>query len=107
MWDAATGRLERELFAGSEIAWCVSFAPDGQSLAAGHGEDVVLFALPEGDEIGRLRSGAGENAHGLLVQDVVFHPQRPWIVSSGLEGDVHVWDRVSLRRLGSLRRGGA
>jgi hypothetical protein len=96
LWDAATGRLLRDL-AGHKAgiltrADSLAFSPDGLHLALGgrelgpHKGSLCLWDVNED----RPPRSLGGDAH--LVFGVAFHPLRPQLVSTDLEGIVRVWD---------------
>jgi WD40 repeat protein len=103
IWDAQTLKLIRTLEGYPDLVWCVTFSPDSRYLASGSAEDeshgqVRVIEVASGREVLHFRG------HRKLVLGLGFHPDRPWLASSSLDGSVCLWDVNAGKSLGLLHQ---
>ena len=84
--DPSTGDLVATLLARGDPAWTVAFAPDAATLAAGSGDDVLLFDVATRAERVRI------TGHERLVTGAAFHPTEPLIATVSLDRTLRLWD---------------
>ncbi|MCH8838247.1 MAG: hypothetical protein IIA60_10690, partial [Candidatus Marinimicrobia bacterium] len=78
------------------INWDIS--PDGKTLAtAGHGDDIQLWSLPSGEQIGTL---AG---HKTAVRALTFINGGRDLVSLGYEQSIKFWDTATWQEVRTVR----
>ncbi len=70
-----------------EPVWCLAFAPDGRSLAAGLYDGRVLLLDIKTGKVKHTFKG-----HKQPVSSVYFASGTIWLVSATLEGEVRVWN---------------
>ncbi|WP_170159610.1 WD40 repeat domain-containing protein [Calidithermus terrae] len=89
VWDWATGRqIRRVQVSDSDEDWFgdLAVSPDGKMLAAAYGNQVLLFALEEGDTPLATLTG-----HTAAVSSVAFSPDGSRLVSGSEDGGALVW----------------
>ena len=94
VWDPATGRELRQYtdFAGTISA--VAFAPDGKSLAVGHGNSAVrLLDLATG------KDRVGTAGHWSFVSSAAVMPACQTVVTTSGDGTLRFWDLAAGREL--------
>jgi RNA polymerase sigma factor (sigma-70 family) len=96
LWDAATGKLLRELEPTSH-SYGVAFSPDGKWLAA-EGRRLVLWDVATGTEVRRMR---GHDGGGVMT--VAFSPDGKTIATGGHDRLVRRWDAATGTELAPLR----
>ena len=90
VWDAAHGRIEREMQAEGPTVTSIALDPAGHRLAsAGSDRSVRLWDLDTGRELRRLGTHEG------YVLSVAFSPDGVRVASAGGDGRVNVWDSRS------------
>jgi RNA polymerase sigma factor (sigma-70 family) len=98
LWDAATGKLLRELEPVSHVSG-VAFSPDGKWLASAGGVGrLVLWDVAAGTEVRRMR---GHDGGGVMT--VAFSPDGKTIASGGHDKLVRRWDAATGAELAPLR----
>src|SRR5262249_43189842 len=104
LWDIATGQLMRTLHtlppAGTKT-WvtAIAFAPNGNTLAFGIMDYILLLDPATGKKLGQLEAKMGQVTH------LAFGPDNNKLVSSGTDGEVLTWD-VSTAKTLYTRKGG-
>jgi WD40 repeat protein len=92
VWDAATGKLLREL-PNRWMVWSVAFSPDGKRIASANADGTVrVWDVTTGQEVVRppLR-------HAGPARGVAFSPDGQRLASGGLDQTVKVWDTTTWR----------
>ena len=93
LWDTNTGEKKR-LFRGSltissaDIG-CLSFSPDGQTLASGIGSGIDLWNATIG-ELKKTLTG-----HDSAVNSISFSPEGSLLASGSQDGTVRLWDAMT------------
>ena len=93
LWDTNTGEKKR-LFRGSltmssaDIG-CLSFSPDGQTLASGIGSEIDLWNATIG-ELKKTLTG-----HDSVVNSISFSPEGSLLASGSQDGTVRLWDAMT------------
>jgi len=105
VWDAASGKLLREIsdapetvvqYVATKAAFSLSFSPDGKLLAGGFLENVCLWDLPSSTK--RIRSCFKAARSTEPVRTLQFSADSHWLVSGSSDGEIHIWD-VGTRRM--------
>ena len=97
IWDAATGRLVRELVGHSQQIRSVSFSPDGRRLLTGGlASSARIWSVETGTELANLRCGGG-------VRAVAFLPNGKRVVTAGYDFCVTLWDTETGAEIRTLR----
>jgi hypothetical protein len=92
IWDLTLGLQVNSLMGGGEAAvLSVGFSPDGQWLAAGWGNNVVVWAVGASSEFRGERRLRG---HAREITDLAFSPGhgRALLASGDVDGRVNLWD---------------
>ncbi len=101
LWDVRTGRV-RQTLGSSLVALrtsCVTFSPDGQTLATGHFDAAIrLWHLSSPKELRTLRG------HGWDVTSVTFSRDGRFLVSGGIDGAIMIWNWRNGERIRTLNR---
>jgi WD40 repeat protein len=97
VWNARTGGPIVEVHAGTGLT-SVALDPTGRELAAGVGQNVVVYDARTGKQLGVL---AG---HTDTVTGVAFSPDGTLLASSSRDHDARVWDAKALKLLKLLQR---
>lgn len=98
--DAKTGTRLKTLIKESTVPiYAVQLSPDDRTLAAADGDkNIYLFDLNTGANLGVL------SGHESDVLDVAFSPDGRFLVSSGLDLTLRVWNATSHQILQTVRR---
>ena len=87
LWDAATGKLIRELEGHTDSVHSIDVSPDGRMLASGSGDNSVrLWPLAAGAQPRVL----GQHQHA--VRSVAFSPDGRTLASASDDQTVMIWD---------------
>ena len=94
--DLATGQRARILEGHADAVFSLAFAPEGDSLVSGSGDQTVRrWDTATGEQTACL-----DGHHGAVYQ-VGFSPDGRRLVSAGTDGEVIVWDAGNGARLAS------
>ena len=87
MWDVASGELKKS-FLGNQQNWvrCVSFSPDGRTLAAGRGGAVWLWYTATG-QLKKTLTG-----HSRIIGGMSFSPDGKTLAVGDVHGVIRLWD---------------
>jgi WD40 repeat protein len=102
LWDAATGRLLRELSGHRRQIYALAYAPDGKALAAGDDAGVHLWDPAAGKEVRTIPHEPDRFAQPHL-QAVAFSPDGRLLAVGTWHRTVRLWDTTTwqeVRRLG-------
>jgi WD40 repeat protein len=97
VWNATTGDRTLEVHAGTGLT-SVALDPTGRLLAAGVGENVVVYDARTGKALGTLVG------HTDTVTGVAFSPDGTLLASSSRDRDARVWDAKRLELVKILRK---
>ncbi len=87
LWDAATGRLVRELKDHSDAVYGVSFSPDGALLASGSADRAVkVWQVADGKRLYTLADSTD------WVYAVAWSPDGKRLAAAGVDKSIRVWD---------------
>jgi WD40 repeat protein len=89
LWDVRDGRLIETLQSPAARAYCVAFAPDGQSLAVGYGPDRGLVQWWGLAPLARRESWA---AHDRVTRALAFSPDGKHLLTGGDRPSLRYWD---------------
>jgi WD40 repeat protein/serine/threonine protein kinase len=98
VWDAVGGGL-RYTLPGVDARECLEFSPDGDTLATGMGDMVLLWEL----DTRRVRSRL---AHSHRVRGSAFAPDGKTLATAELDGPVRLWDTATGQPFTELRDAG-
>jgi WD40 repeat protein len=84
IWSMPEGRLLRA-WNGNDKVLALALHPDDSLLAAGIGNSISLFALPDGDRINILKG------HTDIIRSLAFHPGGDLLVSGSNDNTVKLW----------------
>jgi len=84
VWDVISGRANKRI-EGTKGGRCFDISPDGKYVAMGAAQDVRIWEIASGNELGRLR-GKSES-----VRCLAFSPDGGTLCS-GKDGIIDVWD---------------
>jgi WD40 repeat protein len=86
LWDAATGKLVREIDAGTGVTWCLEFSPDGAWLASGGTDGTAnLWEVATGRRALQLRG------HQFWVMRLAFGPDGRTLATGAHDGTSLLW----------------
>ena len=78
VWDAATGKLVRQMNGHTHAAYSIDFSPDGRLIASGGWDGTIrLWDADSGQELSRVEGGQGN------VMRVLFSPDGKLLVAGG------------------------
>jgi WD40 repeat protein len=100
IWDAASGRMLREIRTGGESVFALAFSPDGRHLAAG------TNARPDYIKIYNAATGELEKSlpgHRDAVLSLVYSADGSELLSGSYDNTARIWDVASGAELRLLR----
>jgi hypothetical protein len=97
VWDLKDGVERQSLVGGGEASvYGVAFSPDGRWLAAGWGNNVVLWDAASYREVQKFRGHQSE------ITSLAFSPDSHLIATASLDRQVKLWDVASGAEVSSL-----
>jgi WD40 repeat protein len=97
IWNAATAQEVLPWRGQMHQVYCLAFAPDGRTLAAGRGNSIKLWNVATGKELHTLRG------HTDQVRGVAFSPDGKRLASAGYDQTVRLWDTATGEEVGIMR----
>ena len=97
LWEAASGKLLRELTGPDEALWAVAFEPKGKLLAALGERSVQLWDPATGSLVRQLARGKGP------LTALAFAPDGQTLATGSTEGVLTLWETATGRELRPLR----
>ena len=85
IWDIGTGKIRRRLIGPNNWVLSVAFSPDGQTLASGGTDGIVLWDVSTSEV--RQRIGDQDS-----VSSVAFSPNGNTLASMGYGSSIHLYD---------------
>lgn len=85
LWDPKTATVIGDIKIGSEMAYALSFSPDGKLLAAAVGSQITIWDVASRTQVAAL------NGHTAAVNSVAFSPDGTLIISAGSDDTVRMW----------------
>ena len=95
IWDAATGKLQRELQGHGDSVTSVAFSPNGERVASGSDDRTVRIWDAATGQLQRELKG-----HSGVVASVAFSPSGAQVASGSRDKTIRIWDAVT----GQLQR---
>jgi WD40 repeat protein len=93
VWDAASGKMLRELAGHNGPVRSVAFTADGNQIVTGSDDHIVrMFDAQTGDPIIKFDSGAG-------VLSIAVSADGNRFVAGSEDGSARVWDRITKERV--------
>jgi WD40 repeat protein len=86
IWDPATGQERCPPLDNGDVVQALSYSPDGRSLAAAAGNDIILWDVGSGKLRQRLQGHTG------AISGIAFSPDGKTIASASRDGSVRRWD---------------
>jgi WD40 repeat protein len=97
VWDAATGRVIRDIPAHRRAVIYMAFSADGRWLASGADDrTIAVWDVASGKEIRALRG------HRKNVYAIAFSPDGRWLASGSADKTIIIWDLASGREMRTL-----
>ena len=85
IWDLASGRLLKTLVGHRGAIRTIALHPNGQTLASGGDDGIILWDLDKGEFLNRLRT------HRNWVQSLAFSSDGEYLASGGFDTTVKIW----------------
>ena len=109
IWDAGTGSVFSILREHIGLTEAVTFSKDGKTIASGGNQNGTIFISDVGKVIenkegfnhGSLLTSLTGNAHGITA--LTFAPEDTTLSTGGIDGRVHLFDRISTNELKVLK----
>ena len=96
IWDLATGQLVHSLKETDGVT-DLAFSPDGQTLATSRRDEVQLWNVITGEQIGSLTND------GHRVGSLAFSPEGRFLATGGADQTVTLWDVPTRQQTAQLR----
>ena len=87
LWDAATGKMRRQLAGRGAAVRCVLFSPAGETLASAGADDTIRLWDPVTGEMRAALKG-----HAGRIQSLAFSHRGEMLASAGFDQAVRIWD---------------
>src|SRR5262245_28229494 len=101
IWETATGKTLRTLDGVGFQS--IAFSADGKQLAAGlSGNRVAVYDLATLKEVRAIQLPVSEDKHQPAMAFVAFAPDSRTLAFGNEHGEVHLWDTVRWKSLGTL-----
>ena len=96
IWDLASGQLLKTLVGHRGAIRTIALHPNGQTLASGGDDGIILWDLDRGELLTRLRQ------HNNWIQSLAFSHDGEYLASGGFDATVKIWQsRLSANTLNS------
>ena len=93
LWDAISNKMNFQRQEHEDQVTAVAISPDGELLATGSADRT--FKISRTTDATLVGS---KSAHERNLTDIVFHPHKPLLATSGQEGLVKIWDLANPQR---------
>lgn len=102
LWDAATGKLQKEFGERDEFVKVVRFAPDGKTVISGGKSlalegscgSICLWQAATGKKV-RHFEGRASNNYAYSIADLLIAANGKTLISAGNDGTIRIWDITS------------
>ncbi|MCG9128052.1 sigma-70 family RNA polymerase sigma factor [Candidatus Poribacteria bacterium] len=91
LWDVNTGEHIKTLLRTNSEIQCITFSPDGETLASGENNVIRFFDIDSGNE-------KTLNAHSSWVDDLSYSPDGKSILSISDPKEIFLWDVNTLQK---------
>jgi WD40 repeat protein len=99
-WDARTGAPLSVLDTGMHAVNCLALSADGRLAATGGALEVKVWDLATYSELTTL------TGHTSIIRNVAFSPDGCYLVSSGMDGTLRIWNTQTWRSSRNLAASG-
>jgi WD40 repeat protein len=103
LWNAKTLELVRTLEGHIDMVWCLTFSPDSNYLVSGSDTPNGHGSIKTW-EVATGREHLDLHGHKRQVYSVAYHPHKPLLASSSIDGSVMLWDLAAGKSLGLLHQ---
>lgn len=101
LWDAVTGKRQRQFVGDKYWVHCLAFAPDGKYLASGGNDNLIrLWDPAAGKEVRQFHGHHNDPKTTVSgINTLAFSPDGKTLVSAGRDQTVRLWDVASGKEL--------
>lgn len=99
VWDRGSGSLLWMLDDPRRKVTAMAISPDGLVLATGIRQDLQLWSTITGNDLGTIGS------HQQNITAVVFHPDKPMVISGGLDNMTRIWSLQERSMIATIKGG--
>ena len=85
IWDLASGQLLKTLIGHTGAIRTIALHPNGQTLASGGDDGIILWDLDQGELLTRLKE------HKNWIQSLAFSHDGEYLASGGFDATVKIW----------------